>query len=290
MVKVLILGGSGMLGQMMDRVLSRSELLTVKQTRRRHESDAFYFDVEEGIHGLRQILEYHGLFDYIINCIGVLRTSMDEQDSKSVHRAIIINSLFPHDLATLTQETGARVIHVSTDGVFSVRAGICHEDTPVDCGDVYGKTKSLGEVMAPNFLILRSSLIGPDPLEKKGLLEWFLSQPPGAQVSGYTDHQWNGVTTLQFVQLCRALIVEGHFEAVRREAHLHHFCPNRAVSKYELLQLFRYAFKTEVTVEPVASRETPVRRVLDTRHKTVKQLFGYGRPMQQAIEELTTEM
>ncbi len=290
MPQVLILGGRGMLGQMIDRVLSESDIITVKRSSRCKAYDALYFDVEEGVEALKQILASHGPFDYVINCIGILRNDVDEEDSKSVRRAIIVNSLFPHDLATLAHETGARVIQISTDGVFSVSSGICYEDSPVNCDDIYGKTKRLGEVIAPNFLILRCSIIGPDPIRKKGLLEWFLSQPQGAEVFGYTDHRWNGVTTLQFANLCRTLIEKNRFEEVRREAPIHHFCPNEVVSKYDLLQLFKNVFKTDVMVKASPCEDYSVDRVLDTRYFTLKNLYGFSKPMQNAIEELLTKM
>ncbi len=290
MPHVLILGGRGMVGQMIDRVLSESDIITVKRTSRCKAYYALYFDVEEGVQALKQILASHGPFDYVINCIGILRNDVDEEDSKSVRRAIIVNSLFPHDLATLAHETGARVIQISTDGVFSVSSGICYEDSPVNCDDIYGKTKRLGEVIAPNFLILRCSIIGPDPIRKKGLLEWFLSQPQGAEVFGYTDYRWNGVTTLQFANLCRTLIEKNRFEEVRREAPIHHFCPNEVVSKYDLLQLFKNIFKTDVMVKPSRCEDYSVDRVLDTRYFTLKNLYGFSKPMQNAIEELLTKM
>ena len=290
MHKVLVLGGEGMLGQMVNRLLSRSRQLTVRRTCVGPKSDPFLFNVEDGMDRLRHILERYGPFDYMINCIGILSNNIDEQVPKSIRRAVLINALFPHDLATLAQETGARVIHISTDGVFSRNAGICLEDTPCDCEDAYGKTKSLGEVIANCFLNLRCSIIGPNSLEKRGLLEWFRSQALGAEVHGYTDHMWNGVTTFQFAKLCNDLISQELFDKVRSQAPVHHFCPNQAVSKYELLQLFRTTFRPDVTVKPLKSQVGPVSRILDTRCQTLKDLFGYGRPMQYAIEELANEM
>ena len=277
-----------MLGQMVERLLSKSDGIDVKQTCRLQESTPFYFSAEEGLDGLHLIVERHGTFDYFINCIGVLNSQIDEKDSKSVRRAILVNALFPHELAALAQETGARVIHISTDGVFARNAGVCLEDNPQDCDDVYGKTKNLGEVIAPGFLNLRCSIIGPNPIKKQGLLEWFRNQPLGVEVHGYTNHMWNGVTTLQFAKLCHKLILQDFFDAVRDEAPVHHFCPNQAVSKHELLQLFKAAFRPDITVKPIADQEKPVSRILDTRYNSLRDSFGYGQPMQHAIDELAT--
>jgi len=286
MRNVLVLGGTGMVGRMVCRVLSRAEGFVVRSTSRREPSAPFFFDAENGTEKLRQIMACHGPFDYMINCIGVLLGEIDERDPRSVRRAVAVNERFPHDLAAVAGESGARVIHLSTDGVFSGNAGVCREDSPTDCDDVYGKSKSHGEATASCVLNLRCSVIGPDPVEKKGMLEWFRSRPKGSEVPGYVDHRWNGVTTLQFSELCRDLILRDSFDAIRSEAPVHHFCPNQAVSKYELLQLFNSAYKSEVTVKPVKSAHGPVHRVLDTRYSSLKGFYGYDRPMERAIEEM----
>jgi len=290
MKRVIILGGAGMLGQMVLKVFSRSKEIAAKYTSRERKSGPFYFDVEEGLGGLREIIEGEGPFDYIINCIGVLSSGIDQQNPQTVTRAILVNSLFPRELLTLAQNIGTRVIHISTDGVFGRNAGICLENRKLDPDDVYGKTKSLGEVIAPNFLTLRCSIIGPDAEKRRGLLEWFLNQPKGAEVNGYTDHLWNGVTTLQFANLCLKLVVSGSFDAVRNEGPIHHFCPNGSLSKYELLVLFKNAFRSDIRINPVMSEEGPLCRILDTRYKRLKDMFGYARPMKGAINELLAEM
>lgn len=278
-----------MLGQMVKQVLSSSKQLTVEYTCRRQSMESFRFDVEDRLDGLRPILEQYGHFNYVINCVGILSNNINPRDAQSIRQAILVNALFPHDLAILAQETGARVIHISTDGVFARNAGVCLEDSPLSCDDIYGKTKSLGEVIAPKFLNLRCSIIGPNLLKKQGLLEWFRGQLPGAEVSGYTDHLWNGVTTLQFAELCGQLILQDLFDVVRSEGPIHHFCPNQTVSKYELLQLFRTVFRPDVTVKPISGQGTPAHRILDTRYTSLKERLGNGQPMQRAIERLTTE-
>src|SRR3989304_7227944 len=149
MRKVLVFGGTGMVGHMVHLVLSRTEGLDVSSTNRREPSSPFYFDVEGGIERLRQIVACHRPFDYMINCIGVLLGEIDERDPRSVRRAEAVNGGFPHDLAAVADESGARGIHLSTDGVFSGNAGVCREDSPTDWDDVYGKSKSEGETTVP---------------------------------------------------------------------------------------------------------------------------------------------
>jgi len=286
MKRIIILGGEGMLGQMVFRVFSGSKEVAVKYTSRNQESASIYFEVDEGIGRLGEIIEVHGPFDYVINCIGVLGSGIDEQNSQTVIRAILVNSLFPRELATLAQNIGTKVIHISTDGVFGRNAGICVENRKLDTEDVYGKTKSLGEVIAPGVLNLRCSIIGPDAERRRGLLEWFLKQKQGAEVNGYIDHLWNGVTTLQYGKLCHDIIVEDYFESIRVEGPIHHFCPNASLSKYELLLLFKYAFRPDLGVKPVVSGDEAVCRILDTQYKSLKLKFGSGRSMKDAINEL----
>ena len=286
MCKILVLGGEGMLGQMVEIVLSRQDQMVVKSTYYKQTTDSLYFNIENGIEELREILEQQKSFDYIINCIGILNSNIDENNPQSVLRAILINALFPHELAILAQKFGVRVIQISTDGVFAKDAGLCMEDSPSNCFDIYGKTKSLGEVVAPNFLNLRCSIIGPSPHLHKGLLEWFLLQPKGVKVNGYDDQMWNGITTLQFASLCRMLIIHDYFDIVRNEAPTHHFCPNEAVTKYELLQLFKSHFRPDIIVKPINNSENKVSRTLGTQYQKIKELFGCNYPMQDAIEKL----
>ena len=200
----------------------------------------------------------------------------------------MVNSLFPHNLAMLAREHGTRVIHISTDGVFASNAGICLEDTPCNCDDLYGQSKRLGETVASNFLNIRCSIIGLDPANKKGLLEWLKSRPAGSEVRGFQNHLWNGVTTLQFAQLCLALIVDGVFDAVRNESSTHHFCPNRPVSKFELLTFLKSAFGVPVKIKPVSQGDQPVNRILSTRFNTIKGFYPHNRPMETAIMELAS--
>lgn len=290
MYKVLILGCEGMLGGMVERVLSRDKQFKVKCSYQEEKHGSFKFNVKNGVDELQKIFEDHEGFDYVINCIGILNSNIDENDHKSVRRAILVNSLFPQILASLAQDTGARVIQISTDGVFAKNAGLCMEDSPRNCYDLYGKTKSLGEVISPNFLNLRCSIIGPSPHLQKGLLDWFLSQPKGSNVHGYTDQMWNGITTLQFANLCRRLITADYFDVVRNEAPTHHFCPNKAVTKFELLQLFKSYFRPDIIVRPIINSGNRVSRTLGTNFLKIKEVFGYDYPMQNAIEELAKEL
>ena len=151
---------------------------------------------------------------------------------------------------------------------------------------MYGKRKSLGEVIQPGVLTIRCSIIGPPARQRQGLLGWFLSQHPGAEMTGYTDYLWNGVTTLQLATLFRRLISEDHFDAVHRESPVHHFCPNKAVSKYELLMIFNAIFKKAARIIPVCREAGALNRILATRYRSLPHLFGSDLEMERAVQQL----
>ena len=290
MYKVLILGGRGMLGHMVQRVLSEQETLLVESTSSKKIPNYIWFNIEEGIESLNQSIEKYGPFNYIINCIGVLNINIHKKDPKIIENAILVNALFPHKLAEIVRDRSIRVIQISTDGVFANNADTCLEDNPRNCDDVYGWTKALGEVISPNFLNIRCSIIGPSPYLHNGILDWFLSQPKGSIVNGYTEQMWTGITTLQFANLCKLLIIDNYFDMVRKEAPTHHFCPNQTLSKYELLQLFKDNFRTDLSVKPNMSQDNAVTRTLDTKYTSIKEIFGYNISMEQAIRKLSIEM
>jgi len=289
MYNVLILGCNGMLGDMVRRVLSRDKQFKVKCTYREENRNSFKLDINNSLTDLNNIFENQKGIDYVINCIGILNNNINENDPKSVKEAILVNSIFPNTLAALADNFKAKVIHISTDGVFSKDNKLCFESNLHNCPDIYGKTKSLGEANSANCLNLRCSIIGPSPYLKKGLFEWFLSQPKKSEVFGYVDQTWNGVTTLQFANLCKILIENNNFDVVRNEAPTHHFCPNEPVTKYELLKLFKYYFRPDLIVKPKEIQENSVSRILGTRLKKIKELFDYGYTMKNAIENLKKE-
>jgi len=285
-IKILVLGSTGMLGHMVLRILSADNHFCVFGTELKKNGPQFYFDVLKGIEGLKKICRKHK-FDYFINCIGITRNKIDETVPSSIANAITINSLFPQELAVLAGHCGSRVIQISTDGVFSNDAKICYENSPCDSSDVYGRTKRLGEVFCDNFLNIRCSIIGPSPYEKGGIIEWFLSCPENSTITGYTNHLWNGVTTLQYADLCRKIILKGTFDSIVQESGTHHFCPNRPVSKYRLLMLLKAALAKKIKIISAKSKSGNMKRILNSRYKSLKQICNYNMPMQKAITELT---
>ena len=147
--------------------------------------------------------------------------------------------------------------------------------------DVYGKTKSLGEVKSNNLLNLRCSIIGPEINDRLSLLEWFLSQIKGSKVNGYHHHYWNGVTTLQFAKFCEEIMLNDLFDTLRDVDNTIHLILNQTVSKFELLRIFNNVFQKDIEISGVSDIGEPINRTL----KSEKYKMG-SMPMEEAIIEL----
>jgi dTDP-4-dehydrorhamnose reductase len=271
MKKVLILGATGMLGSACKSVISNSESLEVVGTARNSETgyvkfDAAKDDIEAMISAVKP--------DWVVNCIGVIKPHINEESLESRTRAIEINGLFPKRLA---QSTKKPIIQIATDCVFSGRKGRYVESDLHDATDVYGKTKSLGEMPADNLKHLRVSIIGPEIGRSTSLLEWFRNQPNGASLNGFTDHLWNGITTHHFGYLARG-IIEQDFTDFNRT----HIIPKDVVSKANLLRLFASSYKrSDILISDVKSSVT-IDRTLATENVALNsklwKLAGYEEP------------
>ena len=282
-MKVAVLGASGMLGSMVVHYLSqqsevqltatvRTEMLAVTCSERVSGVAWRLFDAGEGT--------MPGFFDdqeWIVNCIGVIKPYIRDNCAEKVERAVRVNALFPHLLARVAEKCGCRVLQIATDCVYSgVKGGYTEHDAH-DPQDVYGKTKSLGEAYSPNVHHLRCSIIGPEPKAKVSLLEWFLAQQKGAHVSGYVNHQWNGITTLQFARLCY-----GAMQEPIALPHVQHVVPSGATSKCDLLRCFRREYGRDDITVVLTEADTTVDRTLSTTNQelnsTIWAAAGYSGP------------
>jgi len=154
-----------------------------------------------------------------------------------------INSLYPHVLHRLCRARGVRLVHVSTDCVFSGRKGAYRESDPSDAEDVYGRSKFLGEVAGPGAVTLRTSIIGRELSVERGLVEWFLSQR-GRKVKGFTKAVFSGLTTLELSKVIRRVLADW----VELEG-LYHVAAE-PVTKFDLLKLIRDVYRLDVEIEP----------------------------------------
>lgn len=213
---------------------------------------------------LRAIL---GEFDVVINCAVKGTSFLRDASAQKIQDVLEVNSVFPKRITAAAEDTGTRVIHISSDGVFSGREGAPYtEDSIPDPDDLYGMSKFLGEVFSPRVVNIRTSIVGRDPTYQRGILEWFLSKAEGERVDGYVDHLWQGVTTKQLSHAIMRLVVTDAFDGVREEGPIHHFCPNPARSKYELLCLFSKVFSRRVDIQPATSGGQGVDRRMRTKY------------------------
>ena len=289
MTRVLVLGCRGMLGQRVFSHLASGHGVHVEGTDRTGSDGAIALDVARSSSTELRTLLLDGGYDLAVNCIGVRASSMTD-DVVGRARAITVNALFPQLLAEAAQKTGTRVVHVSTDGVFSGTATEPYtEAARPDPADLYGMTKTLGEIHTDGVLTIRCSLIGRDPIGGRGLLEWVLRLPAGSRIEGYTDHLWNGVTTLQFARLCKDLLPEAPFRQARSEGPVHHFCPHDPVSKYELIRLIAAAYARELNVVPVPGPDGSRYRILATHYTTLQELRSEGPSIAEAVRTIANE-
>jgi len=277
MKRVLILGSTGMLGSMVYGYLKKNPQFTVVGT------DRESFDAEAFVRGVAQKASFK--VDYVINCIGVIKPFCKDNDPAGVQRAIAVNAMFPHRLAEHAKKAGAKTIQIATDCVYSGQKGSYLESDTHDALDVYGKSKSLGEVFNKSLLNIRCSIIGPEIKNKVSLLEWFLAQPEGSELNGFAHHRWNGVTTLQFAQICEKIIERGAYERLLEISPVHHFVPNSTVDKYELLGMMGEVFGRKHPVKRVTDIGPPVDRTIGTKYSVLQELYGQGE-MKSALMDL----
>ena len=258
-MSVLLLGSTSMIGHQMMSHFEKVGIDVTGTTRREDSTDAntVKFNVVED--SIATLLDTFPSTSVIVNNIGVIKSNIVDGDSASEINAIKVNSLFPHELAEAASQRGINVIQIATDCVYSGQLGQYSESSKHDAWDVYGKTKSLGEVNASNMTLLRCSVIGREQGRSSNLIEWVLSQPENAQLSGYTNHLWNGLSTLAFSQICAGIIKNKNFEPG-----VHHVVPTEVVSKQQLVEGIARAFgREDISVSPVETAVS-VDRTLST--------------------------
>lgn len=247
-MKILILGATGMLGHTVaDYFISRTEYdvtITSRETIPGYEG--VHFDAAAS-----PLTNLGGPYDYVINCIGVIKPFMDVDMEKSIQ----VNALFPWRLGKWCEQNGSRLIHITTDCVYSGAKGNYVESDPHDALDAYGKSKSLGE--CPDYaMTLRTSIIGPEIHKYASLVEWAKKQA-GKTINGFTTHMWNGVTTLQYAKVCDKIMREDLFEKG-----LYHIFSLMDVSKFDMMQMLDRKYGLGLTIMP--TQPHPVNRTLRT--------------------------
>ena len=252
--RILILGGGGTLGHKLWQYLPSRFPGTFASIRKNRD-----FYARCGLFAGRNVIDGLDLRDFnrleavlgeikpdvIVNCAGVTLRSKEALDKNS---AISINALLPHRLADWCAHSGARLIHFSTVCVYDGKTGGYTEENLPDARDLYGLTKTLGDVNASFALTLRSSFIGREIFGGTELLEWFLAQK-GKKIKGFTKALFTGLTTNKLAELVGDLI-ENH-PGLNGLYHV----SSETVSKYDLLRLMKEAYGLEVQIEPDDSFE-----------------------------------
>ena len=250
-MKVLVLGGEGMLGHKVFEVLSRRfdtfatfldptglwrefpQYVGLPDTRLLGGVDALRFDSVAGaVDRVRP--------DALVNCVGIIKQLKEASDPILT---ITLNSLLPHRLARLCAERGCRLVHVSTDCVFSGRTGPYTEDDVPDPVDLYGRSKLLGEVDRPDCLTIRTSIIGRDFLKQGAFLEWFLSNR-GGKVRGFRNAIYSGFPTQVLARIVGDVLGDHpRLSGLMQVA-------SAPISKYELMTMLKDAMGLDIEIEP----------------------------------------
>lgn len=249
--KIVVLGGAGMLGHKMFQKLGERFPDTFCTLRENPAMEPFRrvellqkpnvilgVDVADTARLRGSLAEVRP--DYVVNCVGIIK---QRDEAKSAIPSISINALLPHQLAALAGQWGGRVIHFSTDCVFSGKRGSYTESDDSDAEDLYGKSKFLGEVAGENGLTLRTSIIGREIVEHRSLLDWFLSQNHKT-VRGYRRVIYAGVTT-NFMADVVTNVIENH-----PTLHGLYQVVSNPISKLDLLSLIRDAYRLDIQIEP----------------------------------------
>lgn len=247
MNKIAILGANGMLGASLFRYFSNKNYLVTGSTRNLKTKEkllqlkGFNGSLTSDINAncIESIIKYieQEQPDYILNCIGVIKQKEDSIDRKT---EININSLLPHQLAEIADRVDAKLIHFSTDCVFSGNKGNYLESDFADADDIYGRSKWLGEVNYGRHLTLRTSIIGHELWSNNSLINWFLSQDKS--VNGFNNAIFSGLPTCYVANVVESIITK--YPDIQGLYHL----SVEPIDKYSLLDKVKNIYKKDITI------------------------------------------
>jgi dTDP-4-dehydrorhamnose reductase len=176
----------------------------------------------------------------VVNCIGITKHLKESNDLRLMFQ---LNAAFPHQLSALCERRGTRLVHISSDCVFSGVNGGYLEDDLVDATDYYGQSKALGELVNSRDITIRTSTIGHEFSSKYGLLDWFLSQGP--ECLGYTKARFSGVTALELGRVIATLL-----EKKGKPLSGLYQLSGPPIAKYDLLELVKATYQSNTYVQP----------------------------------------
>ena len=251
--RVLILGSTGLIGHQVYNYLKgigEYELHNIAY-RSKLQENTILIDARDENNLFEQIVSIKP--QYIVNCIGILISG----SNKEPENAIFLNAYMPHRLAKLADEIDAKLIHMSTDCVFSGDKKEPYIETDKKDGSgMYAKSKGLGEIVNNKHLTLRTSVVGPElKIDGEELFQWFMNQQ--GDISGFTKAIWSGVTS---TELARAV----KWSIDHDITGLYHVTNNSSISKFDLLQLFKKYTKKDIDIKSVNGKNID-KSFIDTR-------------------------
>lgn len=275
-IKTMVLGSTGMLGHQVVRYLAQNkkkfDVINVSY-RNKLNDETIVIDVEKNFVKLEELID-KSKPKIIINCIGVLISgSLTNQK-----RAEYINGEFPHLIKKICKKNKSKMVHISTDCVFSGSKGSYIEDDSPDSKTIYGKSKSLGEIIDKDNLTLRTSIIGPE-IKKggEGLLSWFLNEQ-NSTVKGYSKAIWSGVTTIELAKVIEKCLTNNI-------CGLYHVTNNEKISKYDLLTLFNkhlFSEKNIISDNSVINDKS----LIDTRNELNYVIPSYRKMIEEMFKSM----
>lgn len=245
-MKILVLGSTGLIGRTVFRVLLGDPYLDVFATCRGKYHDEklddkayqnIIHDIDVNCDNTVNNLLSSVNPDVVINCIGLTKHKYSNYRKTDF---IILNSLFPHKLSALCKIYGSRLIHISTDCVFSGEKGFYNELDRTDAIDIYGKSKAIGEMLSDDDLVIRTSTIGHELNSNYGLLNWFLSQEKCCK--GFKNAVFSGLPTIVFAKILKDYVLTN-----KSLKGLYHVAAD-SINKYELLKLIAKTYNKDIEV------------------------------------------
>ncbi len=284
-MRILIVGGDGMLGhQLLLHLQNKHEVkVTLRQDLPVYKNYGL-FSRENSYAGIdvRNMADLTAVMadfrpEAVVNAVGVIK---QRAAAKEVIPSLEINSLFPHRLALLCKAASSRMIHLSTDCVFSGKKGNYSESDRSDAEDIYGQSKYLGEVVDAHCVTLRTSIIGLELSRKTALIEWFLAQR--GHIKGFTRAIYTGLTTLEMSRLIEKILLR-HPEL----SGVFHVS-SMPINKYDLLNLFaKLLHRDDVQILPDDNFFCDRSLLCEN----FRQLTGYQAPSwQEMLSELVTQV
>jgi dTDP-4-dehydrorhamnose reductase len=262
-MKLLIFGGSGMVGHTISYYLNEKGHNVQIFSRKNASFPTIIGDIKN-FDFITKLIKNEN-FDFIINAAGILNRDVDSNLSD----AILINTYFPHFLVSNTKDLHTRIVHLSTDCVFSGKKGDYLENEFLDGETLYDKTKALGEINDKKNITFRNSLIGPDlNFDGIGLFNWFMKQ--NSSINGFSDVYWNGITSLE---LAKAI----NFYFKNNISGIYHLVNNNPISKLNLIHLFNFHFKNnQININPVSEPKSK-KTLLNSRKDFLFKVSDYSK-------------